>query len=291
MTIARSALIAMCLSALAPGQEFEVATVRLNQTGSPPYSNFPLGPGDVYVPNGGHFLATGFPLITYVAFAYKIIGNQAQYLLPQFPEWAKSDHYDIEARAEGNPGKDQMRALMRGLLAERFALKIHTENREVPVLGFALDKPGKTGPQLWLHPQSDNCPTEVAPTVKGPVPTDDRGVPTLCNGIFPLPGAPGRTKLGARNVTLQFLADSLSAGANLGRPMVDQTGLPGRVDFILDFVPDRLSQPQPGTVDAPEISGPTLQQALREQLGIRLQSAKTTIEVLVLDHVERPSSN
>ena len=73
--------------------------------------------------------------------------------------------------------------------------------------------------------------------------------------------------------------------------MVDQTGLTRRVDFLLDFMPERVGQSQPGTDDTPEISGPTLQQALREQLGIRLQSAKTTLDVLVLDHVERPSAN
>ena len=291
MTPARRVLVAIWLSALAMGQEFEVASVRLNKTNGPAFSNFPLGPGDVYVPNGGRFLATSLPLITYVAFAYKIIGNQAQYLLPQFPEWAKADRYDIEARAEDNPSKDQMRAMMRGLLAERFALKVHSENREVPVLAFVLDKPGKTGPQLWLHAQGGDCPTEVAPTAQGPVTTDVRGVPTLCNGIFALPSATGRTKLGARNVTLQFLADSLSAGANLGRPMVDQTGVTGRVDFLLEFVPERVGQSQPGTDVAPEISGPTLQQALREQLGIKLQSAKAALDVLVLDHVERPSAN
>ena len=179
MTIARSVLIAICLAASVIGQEFEVTSVRLNKTDSTAYSNFPLGPGDVYVSNGGRFLATGLPLITYVAFAYKIIGNQAQYLLPQFPEWAKTDRYDIEARAEGNPGKDQMRVMMRGLLAERFRLKVHTENREVPVLAFMLDKPGKTGPQLWLHTESDNCPTEVAPTVKSPITTDAGGCPEL----------------------------------------------------------------------------------------------------------------
>src|SRR5437660_2324301 len=63
--------------------KFEVASIKPNKSGDPPTSNFPLGPGDVYVRNGGLFSATGFPLISYIVFAYKIIGNQGQYLTPQ----------------------------------------------------------------------------------------------------------------------------------------------------------------------------------------------------------------
>ncbi len=81
------------------GRQFEVASIKLNKTNNPPSSNFPLGPGDVYVPNGdGLFSATGIPLVTYLFFAYTIIGNQGQYLLPQPPPWTKTDRYDIQAR-------------------------------------------------------------------------------------------------------------------------------------------------------------------------------------------------
>jgi uncharacterized protein (TIGR03435 family) len=272
--------------------EFEVASVKLDKTNDPPFSNFPLGPGDVYVPNGGLFSARGLPLVTYLFFAYKIIGNQAQSLLPQLPEWAKTDRYNIQARAEGNPGKEQMRMMMRSLLADRFGLKMHSEMREVPVLAFVLAKPGKMGPQLWPHTGGAPCPTEAAPSMKGPVPTDARGLPALCNGIFPLPpSAPGRMKIGARSVTLQFLADSLSALANLGRPMIDRTGLTGPMDFLLEFVRERTGPLEPGAAAPPEVSGPTLMEALREQLGIKLESAKSELDVLVLDRVERPSEN
>lgn len=271
--------------------QFEVASVKLNKTNNPPFSNFPLGPGDVYIPNGGLFSATGLPLVTYLFFAYKIIGNQGQSLLPQLPEWTKTDRYDIQARAEGNPGKDQMRLMMRALLADRFGLKMHSERREVPVLAFTLAKPGKMGPQLWPHTDGADCPTETAPSTRGPVPTDARGLPVLCNGIFLLPaGAPGEMKLGARSVTLQFLADSLSA--NLGRPMIDRTGLSGRVDFLLEFVPERAApRPAPDTSAPEEVSGPTLQEALRDQLGFKLESVKSELDVLVLDHIEHASEN
>ncbi len=112
---------------------------------NPPYSNFPLGPGDVYIRNGGLFSATGFPLETYIFFAYKVNGNQAQFLDAQLPEWAKTEPFDIQARAEGNPSKDQMRMMMRSLLQERCKLAARYEQREAPVFAFALVK-SKPGP-------------------------------------------------------------------------------------------------------------------------------------------------
>jgi hypothetical protein len=68
--------IAAVLLSTAAAQTFEVASVNPTKSNDPPYSNFPLGPGDVYVPNGGLFSAKNFPLVTYIFFAYKVIGNQ-----------------------------------------------------------------------------------------------------------------------------------------------------------------------------------------------------------------------
>jgi hypothetical protein len=92
---------AAVLLSTAAAQTFEVASVKPSKSNDPPYSNFPLGPGDVYVPNGGLFSAKNFPLVTYIFFAYKIIGNQGQYLLPQLPDWTKREQFDIQARALG----------------------------------------------------------------------------------------------------------------------------------------------------------------------------------------------
>jgi uncharacterized protein (TIGR03435 family) len=285
-------LAATLLAGTVQAQTFDVASVKANKTDNPPNSNFPLGPGDVYVPNGGLFSATGFPLVTYLFFAYKIIGNQGQYLLPQLPAWATTDKFDIQARAEGNPGKDQMRILLRGLLADRFKLAIHAEKRELPVLGLVLAKPGKTGPQLQAHAPGTDCPTNA--TADGPAPsaTVAGGFPALCNGIFGMPPSnPGRQKMGARNVTLKFIADSLSGWASFGRPMTDQTGLSGTFDFTLEFTPEFTGPLPPGATFQPDATGPTMEEALREQLGLKLESSKTTMEVLVLDHIERPSEN
>ena len=99
--------------------EFDVASVKQNKSDGASISNFPLGPGAVYVPNGGLFSATGFPLATYIAFAYKLTGNDAQSLPSQLPGWATTDRFDIQARVQGNPSKDQMRLMMRSLLGDR----------------------------------------------------------------------------------------------------------------------------------------------------------------------------
>jgi len=137
-----AALLTPCLavaqSPVANNPTFDVASVKPNESDDSPTSNFPLGPGDVYIPNGGFFSATGQPLNIYLKFAYKITGSQWQSLEPQLPPWTGSERFDIQARAEGNPTKDQMRLMMRSLLAERFKLAIHTEQRQAPVYGRFL---------------------------------------------------------------------------------------------------------------------------------------------------------
>jgi uncharacterized protein (TIGR03435 family) len=289
----RALIAAGLLAGLAAAQTFDVASVKASQAGVQPNSNFPLGPGDVYVQNGGLFAANNLPMVTYIFFAYKFIGNQAQFLLPQLPDWAKTEQFDIQARAEGNPGKDQMRLMMRALLADRFKLVIHTETRELPVFAFVLVKPGKTGPQLKLHSEGMPCSTDLAPAAaQASVATVDGGLPALCNGIFGMPpSVPGRTRAAARNVTLSFIADSLSGGANLGRPMIDKTGLTGTVDFSLEWTPENRSPLPPGAETPVDPNALSFQEALKEQLGIRLQADKTSSSVTVLDHVEHPSAN
>ncbi len=282
---ARFALLAAFMLAASAQPAFDVASVKLNKSNQPPTFNFPLGPGDTYVANGGYLSATNFPLGTYIAFAYKVLGNQMQSLTDQLPGWVMTDRFDIQARAEGNPGKDQMRLMMRSLLADRFKLAIHTETRELPVFAFVLAKPGTTGPQLRPHSANAECPTTVTPSAPEPSQTIAGGFPGLCGGLFPLPpGESGHLRYGARNVTLAFIASSLSAGSRLGRPMVDQTGLTGTFDFTLEFIPP-TSDPQP------DVSGPTIQEAIREQLGIKLESQKSKVDVLIVDHVEHLREN
>src|ERR1700680_416670 len=190
---------------------FDAASVTRNTTTQPPYevsSNFPLGPGDVYFPNGGRFSATNFPLVVYIKFAYKITDNQEQFLLSQLPNWVITTGFDIQATAQGNPTKDQMRLMMQSLLADRFKLTVHYETRQVPVFALLVDLPGKLGPLLQRHADDSPCPTTPrSPAPTAPTQTIDRRFPAPCGGILGMtPLAPGRLRAGARNVPIELIA-------------------------------------------------------------------------------------
>jgi uncharacterized protein (TIGR03435 family) len=268
--------------------EFEVASVKPSQPDGPQYANFPLGPGDVYTPNGGHFTASGFPLAAYIWFAYRIQGNQQQSLLSQLPAWVTTERFDIQARTDGDPAKDtkpQMRLMMQSLLADRFKLAMHTETRQVPVFALVLSKPGKTGPRLQPHPDN-SCPAAPKPDLIGGL------FPNQCGGLLPMPHPPVfMNKFGARNVTMPFIANQLTAMGHLDRPVLDQTGLSGVFDFALEWVPEVTGPSPPGAEAQPDPSGPTFMEAVNDQLGLKLQSQKGPVDELVFDHVERPSEN
>lgn len=277
---------------------FDVASVKPDNSNVPPKSNFPLNVGAMYTQNGGLLSATNFPLVTYIAFAYGLMGNQLQVLVPQLPGWAMTDRFDIEARSAGNPTKDQMRLMMRALLADRFRFRIHTETREMPVLAFVLARPGKTGSQLQPHATEVECPTEVEPTSgANQIPAIllqevPGGYPAICNTILGIPAsAPGRLRLGGRNVTIPYMTDMFSQMADRGRPMIDATGLKGTFDFILEFVRDSRNATSPDAATAPAPDGPTFDEALSDQLGIRMESRRAPMQMMVVDHLERPSEN
>jgi uncharacterized protein (TIGR03435 family) len=271
-----------------PQPAFDVASVKPNKTADQANSNFPLGPGDAYTPNGGYFAATNLPLVSYIAFAYRIMGNQAQGFLDQLPAWVKEDRYDIRARATGNPGKDQMRLMMRSLLAERFKLAIHEEQRQASVLTLVVAKEGKLGPQIQPHPSGTPCPKDAPPDIA----SADPRFPLLCGGFLGMQASvPGRIRIGAREVTMDFMAKSFSGPDSAGHPVFDRTGLTGKFDFNLEWSPEIQGRVKPGAEDKVDRSGPTFAEALREQLGLKLVSQKTTVPVLVLDHVERPTEN
>src|ERR1700735_1230340 len=101
----------------APGSlEFEVASVKPNKTGNPASrTNVPLGPGTLFTPTGGRFSVVNYNVYAFIGFAYKLTGDQDQALQAQLPSWVFSDHFDIEARAAGNPTKDEMRLMVGSL--------------------------------------------------------------------------------------------------------------------------------------------------------------------------------
>jgi uncharacterized protein (TIGR03435 family) len=284
--------------AIAAGRklEFDVASIRQNKSGpgdaggDKPHVNFPIGSDDSYAP-GGIFSATNLPLISYIIFAYKITTNNRAALLASVPDWVSTDGFNIEARTDNHEvTKDQMRLMMQSLLSQRFKLVAHHETRQVPVFAAILAKPGTLGPQLRQHPAGAPCSTTNASNTKSSTPpTDSAGFPTLCGGFanYIHPAIPSHRRVGGGNVTLATIVSSFTGLGNLGRPVVDKTELTGGYDFVLEYLPE----PPPGQELPPDSLGPTFQQALKEQLGLKLVAQKAPIDFVIVDHVERPSEN
>ena len=276
--------------------EFEVASLK-DDTAAPSqetkHANIPLGPTDAFNATGGLFSASNYTLFIYMAFAYKLTTHELDDLVTSLPKWANTMRFDIQARASGNlnPTKDQFRLMMQALLADRFKLAIHFETRQLPVLALVLNKPGKLGPKLRKHPADQPCSvafqgTGTTGTVKPP--TTDEGFPVICSFASWLEG--GRIHAGGRNMDFQSLANLMTdTGTNIDRPVLDRTGLAGKYDFIFEFTPT-LNGPQDPGLQLDE-SGPTLEEALKEQLGLKLVPQTGPVEVIVVDHVEQPTSN
>ena len=192
---------------------------------------------------------------------------QLAYDVPGFnitggPRWISSERYDITAKAEADYDKltvDNMRPLIRSLLANRFQLVIHRETKELPVYALVV---AKSGAKL-----------QVNAGAPGPQVNGARGQ---------LTGKKGNMSL--------FVAQLAS---RVGRTVVDQTGLKGEYDYTLQWTPDPGRLPAPG-LDAPptaDQNGPSIFTALQEQLGLRLESTKGPVETIVIDHAERASEN
>jgi uncharacterized protein (TIGR03435 family) len=272
---------------------FEVATIKPAQPGKRIDATIGLNMDDEPTRLGGRLLVQG-TLPTLIGFAYKIMPTHEQQdaMLAHLPKWVATEDFVIEAKADGNPTKDQMRLMMQSLLADRFKLALHFETQEMPALALLLDKPGKTGPRLRSHAEGLPCDAKWTPP---PDPTSSSVAP---GGFLPSCGAnalmftPRHSILvGARGVTLQYIADYIPQWQGFGRPVVDRTGLAGTYDFSLDSVPENTGPSIPGTDADLDTGAPNFLAALKEQLGLKLQPTRARVQVLVVDHVEQPSPN
>ncbi len=290
-------------------QQFEVASVRENKSGGPNYSNFSLNNGNAWFiidkndklePDGTLFSAKNQTLMRYIVFAYKLSGTQELALRFDYykgleqhvPGWVKDHRFDIEARAPQPATKDQMRLMLQSLLAERFNLQVHWETREAPVFALVLEKPGTLGPELQRHAATDDCSATAFPedSGKGAAPAQSlSSLPIPCGQIAHLPpSAPDAHRFGGRNVMLAMLGPSMpmqTGLVTLPRPVVDQTGLKGGYDFWVEWTPEDTSEVNNGE------TGGTFREALKHQLGLKLEPAKGPVQVLVIDHVEQPTTN
>jgi uncharacterized protein (TIGR03435 family) len=259
-------------------KSFDAASVKLD-TGDFRPPSFALDNGNDFKP-GGRFSAD-FGVMTYVQFAYKVqfVQQQIQAMKARLPKWVFSDRYAIEAKAAGLPTKDQMRLMMQSLLAERFQLAVHFETLETAVFVLALVKPGKLGPKLHPHSEGPPCDNSTA-----------TAFPPECYAQT-LMTKDGKLRGGSRATTMDQLAEAIPAMGRLDRPVVDQTSISGEVDYEIEFVRD-VNPNEPPSANPPAADpGPTFLEAVREQLGLKLEPAKVRLRVLLIDHIERPSGN
>jgi uncharacterized protein (TIGR03435 family) len=293
-----STTIPTCAQTSPPTLAFDVASVKPDRSAAEDTNaNFPLGPGDVYAANGGNFITTNFPLIVYINFAYRVTANQQAALRKHLPDWVLNERFDITAKTDKHDAtKDEMRQMMRSLLAERFHLQIHSEDEEQSVYALELVKPGTLGPKLQPHPPGDTCahtPQEVDASRPRPALYLGEAVyPTFCGGVMGDDGkVPGTLALAARDVPLSLIATTLAGPGGLDRPVVDRTGLTGKFDFLLEFAPDRRPQPGDATTAPLDVAGPGIAQALKQQLGLKLVPTKAPVQVWVVDHIEHATEN
>jgi len=192
---------------------FDVVAVKQDKSEIKPVSNVKLNNSrNAYPPNGGVFSARNWSLLTYIAFAYKLSGQQVDVMVKSLPDWVYSDRFDIEGKSENNsPTKDQMRLMLQAVLEDRFKLVHHTEVRRLPAFGLVLAEPGRTGQQFKQHSADSPCPStgSVSSAASAPVETILGTWPPNC-GHARFSRIPGGTRLAARNVSMAELADALT---------------------------------------------------------------------------------
>jgi len=215
--------------------------------------------------------------LAYDAKEYQIVGE---------PAWANSERFDVTAKTEDNASFEQMRPMLRSLLAERFRLALHGVTKELPVYELTAAKGG-------LKTEDASC---VNRDPNGPPPPFGS---KPCGGVRSAMFPGGSSRLEGFGVPMSKLVEVLAD--RIGRTVVDKTGFSGTFNFQLDFSSDDTGtnhKSAPPAAAGPErpIPGadaraPTIFAALQEQLGLRLLAGKGQVAVLVIDHVQRPSPN
>jgi bla regulator protein BlaR1 len=254
---------------------YEVASIKPNKSGDN-MTRMMIKPDGLSV--------TGATLDMLVQDAYGV----RYFQISGSPGWFKSERYDIEAKTDSSVVEElrklsddqreaESRRMLQALLADRFQLKLHSDTKELPVYTLVI---AKNGPKLQVARPGDTYPNGF----KGP----DGGGGA---GMMFMEGNGGPVK--GQGIPIASLVHLLSQ--QLGRTVLDKTGLTGKYDFTLQWTPDEAQGPPglPGIDNAPppESLGPSIFTAIQEQLGLKLESQKGPVEILVIDHAERPSEN
>jgi uncharacterized protein (TIGR03435 family) len=270
---------------------FEVASVKPNKSGDVHW---------ILAPRGSQAIGNNVPLDAVIRAAYQVSSNH----IVGAPAWTSSEHFDIIAKAPPGmtltlgrrPRPGPFEIMLRNLLAERFQLVVHSEAREMPLYALVrARRDGKLGARL--QPVSEECAAKVADFIAG------RRRPTLDDLQQPSQPVPcGALQVSPNNIesggaTMAQLAEWLSEPRVSGRLVQDRTALTGIYYVSLRWTPSGLVRSDALPPDQPlqlngvpvDVTDPSLFTALPEQLGLKLESTKGPVEVLVIDHVEQPT--
>jgi uncharacterized protein (TIGR03435 family) len=258
LTIGGYVALAQAPAASPQGETFEVVSVKPMKAlpGRERWSNSPPS---------GHFTTSNITVQTLIRNAYFLKDFQ----IINAPGWTSADRFAIDAKGAPWNTTEQFKSRLQGILTDRFRLAVHGETREMPIFALVLARPdGRLGPDLR---RSDIDCAEVARTRAS---TPRPASPTATEPC--MKKAPESYLLVAGTMPLSSLADDLTT--ELKRTVVDRTGLTGNFDYRLRWSPDQSVDP----------TAPLIVTALQEQLGLKLESARGPVEVLVIDRVERP---
>jgi uncharacterized protein (TIGR03435 family) len=239
-----------------PALKFEVASIKSSQPGE-------TGSGIRPAPGGERYVASNVTLKLLITVAYRIKADQ----VAGGPAWMGADRYDMNAKAERPSSMQELHAMLQDLLADRFKLRFHRETKELPIYALTVDK---DGPKLKPHEARS------------------AGDPWIdqAQGHFP------QTTWHATFAPMDYFAWRLSM--ILDRPVVDQTQLTGDYDFDLKFTQEPPPNIQPGALlngEPIDTSGPMIFEAIRQQLGLKLERQKGPVEILVIDQAVKPVEN
>ena len=261
-----------------PRPRFEVATIKPSAGGNR---------SSMGMNRSGDFEATNMSVKSLVAEAYRV----KTFEVDGGPGWIGSDTFDVSAKPTVDPGPGattkeaygQIQLMLQSLLADRYALKVHHETKELPVYALAVAKGGlKLTPPDCVKPDAANPP---------PSPVPGQSPPAFC-GNTRVNRNGQNLVLTATGITTARLASTLSGLVH--RTVIDRSDTTQPFNATLEWAPDQGVEGAPTTGDAAgaaESTGASIFTALQEQLGLKLEPTKGPVEVLVIDHVEKPTPN
>jgi uncharacterized protein (TIGR03435 family) len=254
-TLTFAALLALSMDhghcqSMSKAPAFEAASVNPCKPGTPAPPGEHAGMAQFVYP-GGRFEAKATTIKFLLEWAYGILPIQHS----DGPSWMDDDRYDIFAKADGNPPEHEMKLMVQTLLAERFHLKFHRESKDLPVLVISV---GKTAPKLFPAKEGETHSLQASPLTGA----DQKAV---------------SFHIVATRFTLAQFSEAFAR--QLGRVIVDETGLKGNYDFTMDLTPD---ENRPNPLDASLLIA-----GLRDQLGLALKSQKGPVDFLVIENVDR----